>query len=468
MMNSNHMPLGGFKMDFSKNYEKVLAQMNVNKDEKTLRHNINKNSSLTPYTTRKPERVDFEGSFDKILGEISRLELGKVWDEDFENPICLDDINSIDIDEEDSYFFNKLIKEYIFDDKKNLKIISPYLFLYLPLSNQKNSRVGEQKIARFFRDVFCKDNEGLKEFFAQKESEHIIINLILENIYQFKEEEIKIEYVSIFDNIVNLFNDDINFALNHPKFLINNISKIFAYYFFFYFCQFILKICKDFEADNEIIPVYYLLDWEKSGRNRKAILLGYNDLNRQVKGLFPRLSVIDQLNTFLNENSLLLPELYDKFNNLDDESKENFLYYLKQWILDYREIMDFEEIELQDDFKELVTILINSLNDPEHGIKPEVKARFSLHLEAIAKSYFLKSRGSHGFALNIERDMLYVITALCVKNKITTKDLFKEYEKRGLFFDSKSKDFIVEYLTNLNLIEKKSDSGDVRYVRPIL
>ena len=36
------------------------------------------------------------------------------------------------------------------------------------------------------------------------------------------------------------------------------------------------------------------------------------------------------------------------------------------------------------------------------------------------------------------------------------------------FFDSKSKDQIVEYLTNLNLIEKKSDSGDVRYVKPIL
>ena len=89
-------------------------------------------------------------------------------------------------------------------------------------------------------------------------------------------------------------------------------------------------------------------------------------------------------------------------------------------------------------------------------------------MDAIARSYFLKSRGSYGFVLNIERDMLYVITALCVKSKMTTKDLFKEYEKRGLFFDSKSKDQILEYLTNLNLIEKKSDSGDVRYVKPIL
>lgn len=455
-------------MDFSENYEKVLKQMNVNKAEKTLRHNINKNSSLTPYTTRKPERVDFEGSFDKILGEISRLELGKVWDEDLENPITLDGMESIDIDEKDSYFFNKLIKEYIFDDNKNLKILNPYLFLYIPLSKQKNPRVGEQKIARFFRDVFCKDNNGLKEFFAQKDSEHIIINFILKNIYQFKDEEVKIEYVSVFDNIVDLFNEDINFALKHEKFLIDNISKIFAYYFFFYFCQFILKIYKDFDANDEILPVDYLLDWEKPGRNRRAILYGYHDLRIQVKGLFPRLSVLDQLNTLFGENGLLLPELYEKFNDFDDESKDNLIYYLKKWISDYREIMGFEEDTLPNDFKELVKILINSLNDSTNGIKSEVKGRFGLHLEAIAKSYFLKSRGVYGFVLNIERDMLYAITALCVKERMTTKDLFKEYEKRGLFFDSKSQFQIVEYLINLNLIEKKSDSGDVRYVKPIL
>ena len=64
--------------------------------------------------------------------------------------------------------------------------------------------------------------------------------------------------------------------------------------------------------------------------------------------------------------------------------------------------------------------------------------------------------------------MLYVITALCVKNTMKTTELFEEYEKRVLYFDKKSKDRILDYLTNLNLIEKKSDSGDIRYVKPIL
>lgn len=462
------MNLGGFKMDFSKNYEKVLKNMNVNKTKKTLKHNINKNSDLTPYNSRKAERVDFEGSFDKILGEISRLELGKIWDDNFENPIFLEDIEDIEIDDEDIYFFNELIKEYIFDDNKNLKIVHPHLFLYIPLSKEKYPKNGEQNIAHFFRDVFCKDNKGLKEFFEKTDSEHIVINLILNNIYQFEEKETKIKYVSIFDNIIEYFNEDINYALKHKNFLIENISKIFAYYFFFYYCQFILKINKDFSADEKIIPTYYLLDWEKPGKNRPAILNGYKNVRIQANNLFPRLSVIDQLNTLLGTESCLLPELYDSFNNLDDESKKNFLHYLKKWVSEYREIRDFDTIELPNDFKELVTILIRSLNNPNNGIKSEVKGRFGLHLEAIAKSYFLKNRKPSGFVLNIEKDMLYVITALCVKNKMTTKKLFEEYENRGLYFDLQSKEKIIAYLTNLNLIEKKSDSGDIKYVKPIL
>lgn len=41
-------------------------------------------------------------------------------------------------------------------------------------------------------------------------------------------------------------------------------------------------------------------------------------------------------------------------------------------------------------------------------------------------------------------------------------------KKEGLFFDKYSKDEIEEFLTKLNLIDKKSDSGDAKYVRPIL
>ena len=52
--------------------------------------------------------------------------------------------------------------------------------------------------------------------------------------------------------------------------------------------------------------------------------------------------------------------------------------------------------------------------------------------------------------------------------KIKLNDLFIEYERRGLFFDRYSKEKIVELLNTWNLIDKKSDSGDAKYVKRIL
>lgn len=62
-----------------------------------------------------------------------------------------------------------------------------------------------------------------------------------------------------------------------------------------------------------------------------------------------------------------------------------------------------------------------------------------------------------------------MITAICIKeDKITLKDLFKEYERRGLFLDSYSQVEVIDLLGKLNLIDKKSDSGDAQYVKSIL
>ena len=70
---------------------------------------------------------------------------------------------------------------------------------------------------------------------------------------------------------------------------------------------------------------------------------------------------------------------------------------------------------------------------------------------------------------NIDQEMLMIITSLCIKEeKIKLTDLYLEYERRGLFFDKESINKINELLNNLNYIDKKSDSGDIQYVKSIL
>lgn len=52
--------------------------------------------------------------------------------------------------------------------------------------------------------------------------------------------------------------------------------------------------------------------------------------------------------------------------------------------------------------------------------------------------------------------------------KIRLTKLFEEFEKRGLLFDRESKKHIIELFEKMNLLEKRSDSGDAQYVKYIL
>lgn len=86
------------------------------------------------------------------------------------------------------------------------------------------------------------------------------------------------------------------------------------------------------------------------------------------------------------------------------------------------------------------------------------------------KSRWVKNRKKSGLVLNLtERDIIF-LTKICLRNeeKIRLNDLFKEYEKRGMYLDSTSKEYLQEFFTKLNLIDKKSDSGDAQYVKRIL
>ena len=62
------------------------------------------------------------------------------------------------------------------------------------------------------------------------------------------------------------------------------------------------------------------------------------------------------------------------------------------------------------------------------------------------------------------------MTKICINNqkKLKLNELFKEFELRGLFFDRDSQTKIVQLYEKLNLLEKKSDSGDAQYVKSIL
>ena len=453
-------------MDFSENYDLLLNYMNVNFEKKKVQHVFNKKSPLFPFKMDKGRTV-FDNGFYNVFGEFSRILLNKRMKNDVSLDGIIHDIteNDIEIEDGNEEYLNKLIREYIFNEKNELKLLHPYLYLYIPLSSGKRSS-GEKELALFLRDIFCLNNQNLVDFFKSNGSNHIIINLILDNAPELEDYDTEIKYSSKLDYVQELFIKDMEFAINNEKFFLDNMDNIFAYYYFFYISQLILKISKRLNCDDDVEELFYLLDWENASKNRKTLNNGYRFLKNETDNALSKVNLIFQLNTLLGTEFYLEKEMQEFFIELNNESQQNFLRYLKKWISDYRCIRGFDEIYLPDDYNQLVNILSNSLNE---SITKKQISLFTLNLEEIAKPYFLKRRGSYGYVLNINRDMLLMLTALCVKdNKIKLNQLFKEYEKRGIFLDKYSKVEVVNFLTKLNLIDKKSDSGDAQYVKPVI
>lgn len=83
---------------------------------------------------------------------------------------------------------------------------------------------------------------------------------------------------------------------------------------------------------------------------------------------------------------------------------------------------------------------------------------------------YLKRRGRSGMMLNLSEETLIFLTKICIKDqeKMRLNDVFSEFEARGVFLDNHSKIEVMHYYEKLNLIEKKSDSGDAQYVKRIL
>ena len=449
-------------------YEDNLELLKQRCGFKIFKHFVNINSPILPFRLNSRDQTKFDRGFDGIIGEFARISSEKCWDKNFDLNLIVNNIvlnDELKYDEGNNEFLKSIISEYLTKDEINVKVLHPYLFLYL--SKTKHLRAdNEKEIATFFRDVMFKDLDKFNEFFNNKNSDNILMKLILNNIPELPNENIPFKYYSCLNFISRVFKEDIEFIMDKPTFLINNLDDIFAFYYFYYCSQVVLKLNQSFGADlDKPTKIYSLLDWEKASKSRKSINEGYNILRESNKKLFINMVLIEHFNTLLGTNALLVNQL-ENLINTNPINKEGYFNCLKEWINYYEDMHDLDNTMYFENFHDYVKIYQKDL---EIGIRIQQHSGFSLNLENIGKKYFLKRRGQYGYALNITKDFLYLITALCVKEeKIKLNDLFKEYERRGLFFDRYSKEEIINLLNTWNLIDKKSDSGDAQYVKQIL
>ncbi|MEC0313644.1 DNA phosphorothioation-dependent restriction protein DptG [Bacillus subtilis] len=460
------------------NRESIEKEFAVKKDEeKTVRLTHAKVQSpyrIFPYST-KNNKIS---NFDAVLGNYSRSITNKgytVFEKEelfrkIQTKVTTDSIEKL----------NVIINELFFDENNQLVLSHPSFFNHLPEGESAERKVGE-----FLSIIFSSEyiTEGFQKAF-EKQPENVLLRLIYECLPDLKPEHNKSgSYVKYMKEIVEVFEEDLLFLLKNEDLLIKSFKNLLLYYYFFYTTQVILNLDQLFKTSREqVIPVYYNLEWEKRSKTRDSFKQGWKMISSKLPNLFSHINCTIMLNHVSGLNSY--PVSYSSFKRslqeLTVEQQEKLKEDIETWHNDYKSYIGDVNWEQMPPlpFLEGESPVLREVRKLQHSISYQFKVSnrsraaegYYEGYEELAKTYFLKKSGSLGYTLNLTQDFVIFLTRICIKDKekLSLKELFEELQRRGIYFDRETRKQVVLLYERLNILEKKSDSGDAQYVKYIL
>lgn len=457
-------------------------------------HRLKKPKNVFPFTTHSATYI--QGNFHIVISELARIitkyrlnksELESINYSYYDNANKLSEYiaNSKNIDFQDDdearIDFTRFIDTYLFREGQ-INIIHSYLYNFIGES-EKNQNV-LKNIAEFISSVFIGEDEELKQIFKNKETDDILTRLIINEIEPLVvEKRTKAEtvhYSNLFPKITELFKEDLKFLMKHKDYFLDNFELFVHYYTFMYVLQSIIQFEKFTTGDYENgTPLYFALDWEAVNKKRPvaSTLSGYKFIKEHAANLFAHQHVLQQLShNFLNKNAIVgekevlgYSTLLEHISSNGPDYEEQFKEDLKKWIIEYSNF--FKEkgappTELKDTIEGLFGQLFKEVSK---RMNESAQKKYGQAVEFLGAGVFLKQRGGLGYLLNMTHELLMLMTAVIVKDqRMPFKTLIKEFEKRGIAFDRQSTEEILSLFNSQNILDKKSDSGDAQYVKPIL
>lgn len=363
------------------------------------------------------------------------------------------------------------------DEKHSLRPKSITTMCYIPCDDQT-----ALKTAQYLYSVLA-DNENLSNVVNQA-AEHAIKEVNVLEKAVFEALQAKIEPLAPIDPyyIVHLapqkiFMKDLKFILKNTARTKEYLVDLLEFYHFFYTSQTCLALSRFEHGDRyEIVPLYFSLDWERTNKARECYRSGWQQLLPAIKQQFYHavtLEILNQNPTGEQFDYIALRDYVEK-TGMEEEVATQIrcvcdLY--RNAISDCSELNDLQKNEQLGTVFSEVNYLYESVRTQFRNTgRSRVSDGYVKHFETFCHDRFLKSRGASGLMLNITEEFLIFLTKLAIhdEEKLSLNEVFRQFELRGVFLDQPSKDEVVQFYTKLNLIEKKSDSGDAQYVRRIL
>jgi DNA phosphorothioation-dependent restriction protein DptG len=433
---------------------------------------------ILPYTAS----INIIQDYRALLGNFSRG-ISYTKFRSFDKEIFFNTIRE-KVESDDTDKFLTIISELFFDEQGELVLSHPFFFNYLD-EGQNN----EKKVATFLKEVLVSE-EIINKVVAlyNKRPENVLLSILYASLPTLDKEtssdEKEKEYVCLLPEIKEVFKKDLLFLLENDELLIRHFKELLLYYYFFYSTQLILELDRMFaEKNTSIYPVYFNVSWEARSKTRDSYKNGWKKVSSKLSKLFAHVNCFAMLNHIENDNYKVIT--YDRYkelvNSVSHDQQDKIAEEIQQLNSDYQAYLgDVEWSKMKNTYisegqpaLKNVKELFNSISfqfQKNVSSRSRAAERFYEGYSEFAKKYFLKQSGSLGYTFNLTQDQIIFLTKLCIqkKNKIPLKELFIEMENRGVFLDRDSKKCVIKLYERLNILEKKSDSGDAQYVKYIL
>lgn len=374
--------------------------------------------------------------------------------------------------------FYETVKQLFFDSEEQLRPLNLQRLSHIP-----HKEVSEEKVVDFLVDVLGQ-KENLKKLVKEAKRNEFNATNVFERLvlkYLSSEEDKKddeIPYYKVVSAVTQQFEADLKYVLSNQNRVREYLISLLDLYFFSYTAQTCLQLERFMDGERESnIPLYFCLDWEKTSQSRQCYTCGWQKLQYAVEKMFAHVVTLEILNhtetgsdkfdyielrEYLSENPDYETEIAQKI----DEVTEVY----RQSITDCSVMSEIKKVDDDDAVRVAVRYLFDSVKCQfENTGRSRAYNSYANKFERFCFK-FLKSRGRSGRMLGLSEEILIFLTKISIKEQeqMRLKDVFDEFEKRGVFLDAISKEQVTIYYEKLNLIEKKSDSGDAKYVKRIL
>ena len=288
------------------------------------------------------------------------------------------------------------------------------------------------------------------------------------------------------------FVNDIKWLLQKKDYVVLKYIDMLLY---FYACYSITQTIFRLDAANKLNDslenpesLYFILDNESASERRDVVKQGWATKlpSEYVSKLYGRMQAVDMLNILLMDNENTKP--IGLYKNLLDKIKETpFDYEIKnqcEKLLEYCKIGKYNALKKRtsgkkvDEIKVISDLSVNSYEDFFKKLESicksyqsfEYHGRMLSRVQNLLKVRLLQTRRGRGFpVLVLDNDMLtFLIAMITREQRFKLKKLYQRFKEYGICFDLHTKQAIEAQLLKLNLLERRSDSGEAQYVRIIL